>query len=87
MKDRLNRVLCVGDVISIRSFDHASTLRVMAISDDGIYVKKCFRGRKIFFIRYSNDFRGSRCDFMIVNRQSRWKKNKKKSFSLLRMMS
>ena len=68
MIDRLDRVLCVGDVISLRSYDHGSTLRVMAIADNVIFVKKCFRGRKIFPIRFSNDFRGSRCDFMIVNR-------------------
>ena len=68
MKDKLGRVVRVGDVISTASYDHGTTLRVMSIVDDVMVVKKCYRGRKPFSIRFPNDFRGFRCDFMIVNR-------------------
>ena len=39
MKDRFNKVLRVGDVISMPSYDHGTTLRVMAIGRDFILVK------------------------------------------------
>ena len=65
MKDRLDRLVFVGDVISISSYDHGSTLRVMGIDKNVIFVKKCYRGRKIFPIRFLNV---CRCDFRIVNR-------------------
>ena len=70
MKDRFNKVLRPGDVISMSSYDHGTTLRVMAIGRGFILVKKCYRGRKVFFIRFPNlSSRSSLiCDFTIVNR-------------------
>ena len=68
MLDRLDRVVCVGDVVSIPWYDHGTTLRVLAIDDDVMVVKKFYRGRKSFSIRFPNSSRYCRCDFMIVNR-------------------
>lgn len=67
MTDRFNKVLFVGDVISLPSYDHGTTLRVLAIDGDVIVVRKCYRGKKSFSIRFPNSSH-SRCDFMIVNR-------------------
>lgn len=68
MLDKLDRVVCVGDVISMPSYDHGTTLRVMAIDGDVMIVKKHYRGKKSFPIRFPNSSRYCRCDFMIVNR-------------------
>lgn len=69
MKDRYNKVVRVGDVISMPAYDHGTTLRVMAIGRDFILVKKCYRGKKVFPIRFLNLSRSSiTCDFTIVNR-------------------
>ena len=69
MKDRFNKVVRAGDVISMPSYDHGTTLRVMAIGRDFILVKKCYRGKKVFPIRFPNLSRFSLiCDFTIVNR-------------------
>lgn len=66
MFDSLGKVVRVGDVVSISSFDNGSTLRVIGIfNDEVLIVKKCYRGRKNFSIRFpKNCF----CDFRIVNR-------------------
>ena len=65
MMDKLDRVVCVGDVISMPFYDHGTTLRVMAIDGDVLLVKKCYRGRKTFTVRFPDCLRG---DFTIVNR-------------------
>lgn len=65
MRDRLDRVVRVGDAVSIRC---GTVLRVMAIDDNVMYVKRAYRGRKIFPIRFHKRFFWPRCDFMIVNR-------------------
>ena len=66
MKDRFDKSVRVGDVISMVSYDYGTTLRVLAIEGDFMFVKKCYRGRKVFPIRFPNS--SLRCDFMIVNR-------------------
>lgn len=68
MKDRFNKVVRLGDVISMPSYDHGTTLRVVSIHDDVIIVKKCYRGRKPFSIRFSKGPYFPRCDFTIVSR-------------------
>lgn len=68
MKDRFNKVVRVGDVISMSSYDHGTTLRVMSIDDNVILVKRFLRGRKLFPIRFPKGTFFPRCDFMIVNR-------------------
>lgn len=68
MRDRLDRVVRVGDAVSMRYYGHGTLLRVMAIDDNVIYVKKAYRGRKIFPIRFPKRSFWPRCDFMIVNR-------------------
>ena len=67
MKDRLNKVVRVGDVVSLSSYGYGTTLRVLAIDGDVMVVKKCFLGKKSFEIRFPNSSH-CRCDFMIVNR-------------------
>ena len=68
MKDRLNRVVRVGDAISLVAYDYGTLLCVMSVDDNVLYVKKAYRGRKIFPIVFPKDSLYSRCDFMIVNR-------------------
>lgn len=69
MRDRLDRVVRVGDAVTMRSYDYGTLLRVMAIDDNVMYVKRAYRGRKIFPVRFSKKtLAWPRCDFMIVNR-------------------
>lgn len=68
MRDRLDRVVRVGDAVSMRCYDYGTVLRVMAIDDNVMYVKRAYRGRKIFPVRFPKRFLWPRCDFMIVNR-------------------
>ena len=64
MLDRTDRVVRVGDVVSIPWYEHGTTLRVIDIGNNVIFFKKCCRGRKIFPILFPN----FRADFIIVNR-------------------
>ena len=68
MRDRLDRVVRVGDAVSMRCYDNGTLLRVMAVDDNVMYVKRAYRGRKIFSVRFSKKLTWPRCDFMIVNR-------------------
>ena len=68
MKDRLDRVVRVGDAVSMRHCDYGSVLRVMAIDDNVMYVKLDHSGRKIFPILFSKTLFWPLCEFMIVNR-------------------
>lgn len=68
MLDRLDRVVRLGDVISMSWYDHGSTFRVIDIGDNVIYVKKCYRGKKVFPILFPKNHLYSRGDFIIVNR-------------------
>ncbi len=68
MRDRLDRVVRVGDAVSMRYYDNGTVLRVMAIDGNVMYVKRAYRGRKIFPIRFPNRSLWPRCDFVIVNR-------------------
>ena len=68
MLDRLDRVVRVGDVVSVPWYDHGTTLRVVDIGNNVIFVKKCCRGRKIFPICFPQHSLFCRGDFMIVNR-------------------
>lgn len=68
MRDRLDRVVRVGDAVSMRCYDNGTVLRVMAIDDNVMYVKRAYRGRKIFPIRFLKRSSWPRCDFTIVNR-------------------
>ena len=65
MLDKLDRLVRVGDVLSFSWFDHGTTFRVVAIDKDVMLVKRCYRGRKTFPIRFPDCLRG---DFSIVNR-------------------
>lgn len=68
MKDRFNKVVRLGDVISMPSYDYGTTLRVVGLADDFMIVKQCYRGRKSFSIRFPNSSSNFSCDFTIVNR-------------------
>ena len=68
MKDIFDKTVRVGDVISMSSYDHGTTLRVMSIDDNVITVKRFLRGRKSFSVRFSKGTFWPRCDFKIVNR-------------------
>lgn len=69
MKDRLNRVVRVGDAVTVPTYDFGTILRVMSIDDNILYVKRAYRGRKIFALVFSKKISSwPRCEFMIVNR-------------------